>query len=186
MYKRTSVEGVITNLPSLVIVRGTWQLPILVAAIYVLGAASVGAETILYQSWRIPLIYLLGKKLLNFKNSQIPGQNSASLERSTYHLSIGQPREPVLQNTWSPKRKGGILQSFSSCTHRFLPLRGWNFQDQSQWYHLKKIRISHLCLKLFPCLPLNMSQTSMMRPPSHFIYLNPSLNAQQHIKNQIP
>lgn len=44
------MEGVITNLPSLVIVRGTWQLPILVAAIYVLGAASVGAETILYQS----------------------------------------------------------------------------------------------------------------------------------------
>lgn len=57
-----------------------------------------------------------------------------SLPPSNYSLSISQPRGPVLQNTWSPKRKGGILQSFSSCTHRFLPLWSWNFQDQSQQY----------------------------------------------------
>lgn len=86
--KGTSVECVFTNLPSLVIVRGTWQLPILVSAIYVLGAASVGAETILYKSWRILLVYLLGKKQLNFKNFRNPGQNSASLEWSPYHQAI--------------------------------------------------------------------------------------------------
>lgn len=131
------MECVFTNLPSLVIVRGTWQLPILVSAIYVLGAASVGAETILYKSWRILLVYLLGKKQLNFKNFRNQGQNSASLwmkslPPSNNNLSISQSREPVLQNTCSPKRKGGILQSFSSCTHRFLPLWSWNFQDQSQ------------------------------------------------------
>lgn len=66
---------------------GIWQLPILVAAIYILGAASVGAETILYQSWRIPLVYLLGKKQLNLKNSQTK-QNSASLEWSPYQQAI--------------------------------------------------------------------------------------------------
>lgn len=107
-----------------------------------------------------------------------------SLPPSNNNLSISQSREPVLQN--SPKRKGGILQSFSSCTHRFLPLWSWNFQDQSQQYHLKKIRMSHQCLKLFPILPLNMSRKSIMRLPSHFTYLYPSLNAQQHLKNQIP